>query len=76
LNDPHWTYETIEDLYDTRSRIAHGRLEAGRDSAENLALTAKMEVLVKLCVRHLIEMDALRHYGDQDARNAFLAQFD
>ena len=76
LNDPDWSYETIEDLYETRSRIAHGRLEAGRDSTDNLALTAKMEVLVKLCVRRLIEMDALKHYGNQNARNAFLAQLD
>ncbi len=76
LNARNWNYDVIEDLYETRSRVAHGRLEAGRDSEENLRLTAKMEVLAKLCLRRLIALDALKHYADPDERNRFLAQFD
>jgi hypothetical protein len=76
LNDSEWGFAAVEELYDVRSRISHGRLEAGRDSTENLRLTAKMEVLVKLCFRRLVEMDALKHYADPEARNLFLGRFD
>jgi hypothetical protein len=76
LNDPNWSFHEIEELYDIRSRIAHGRLEAGRDSTENLQLTARMEVLVKRCMRRLVEIDALKHYSEESTRTKFLSQFD
>lgn len=75
LNDHRWDKSKIENLYDVRSRIAHGRVEAGRDSKENLELAANMEVLVKLCLRRLIEVDGLQYYANRDARDKFLDQF-
>lgn len=76
LNDPDCPYEKVRDLYDVRSRIIHGRLEARTNSHANLRLTADMEVLVKRCLRLLVEMDALHHYTDQTARNTFLGTLD
>jgi len=76
VDDPNWPRNVIEDLYDVRSRITHGRLEAGRRPDDNLKLLAKMEILVKLCLRKLVTLDAFKHYATAAARDAFLSQFD
>ena len=73
LGDPkNWDEAAIEQLYDTRSAIAHGRIVASANSTENLKLAAKMERLTKLCFRKLIELDAFNHFSTPTNREKFL----
>ena len=49
LDDPAtWNEAVVADLYDVRSRMTHGRLEARPNSEENLRLLDQLERLTKL----------------------------
>jgi hypothetical protein len=73
LSDPtNWDEGTIGDLYNTRSAIAHGRIEANPDPKDNLHLAEKMERVTKLCFRKLIDLDAFRHFATPASRDTFL----
>ncbi len=69
-----WSPQRIRDLYDVRSRIAHGRLEARPKSIANLRLLKKMERLIKLCFRKLIAKKSFPHFATPSLRDHFLAQ--
>ena len=71
-----WSEKTISDLYDARSRITHGSIEARSDATDNLHLNAKMEQLTKLCLRKLDALDAFPRFATKESRDHFMAQFD
>ena len=68
-----WSEKAIDDLYDVRSRIGHGRLEARPNSVANLRLLKKMERLTKLCFRKLIARNSFQHFTTVSARDQFMA---
>ena len=67
-----WSEKTIGDLYDVRSRITHGRLEARPSSTANLRLLKRMERLTKLCFRKLIVKKAFDHFATDVSRERFM----
>lgn len=69
-----WSPQKIGDLYDVRSRIAHGKLEARPKSIANLRLLKKMERLTKLCFRKLIAKKSFSHYATPSLRDKFMAR--
>ena len=77
LDDPAtWNEVVIADLYDVRSRMTHGRLEARPNSEENLRLLNQLESLTKLCFRKLIQNNSFQHYATTPARDQFMKQLD
>jgi Apea-like HEPN len=77
LNDPAtWNDQVIADLYDVRSRITHGNIEASHDPSDNLRLLEKMELLTKLCFRKLISLDAFESFMTTSSRDQFMEQLD
>ena len=67
-----WSEKTIGDLYDVRSRITHGRLEARTSSTANLRLLKRMERLTKLCFRKLIAKNSFQHFATDSSREQFM----
>lgn len=77
LDDPAtWNEQTIADLYNVRSCITHGNIEARPDPSDNLRLLEKMERLTKLCFRKLIDLDAFERLAITSSRNQFMAELE
>jgi Apea-like HEPN len=71
-----WNERTVADLYDVRSRITHGNIEASQDPTDNLRLLENLERLTKLCFRKLIAADAFKCLETIQSRNRFMKQLD
>lgn len=66
------TKSDIEDLYDLRSRMTHGRLEASDDPGGNLKCLEHLEFVTVRCFRELVNSNAYAHYATKTARDRFM----
>ena len=71
-----WNEQTVADLYDVRSPIAHGKIEAGHDPDDNLRLLEKVGRLCKLCSRKLIALDEFQYFATASSRDVFMERLD
>ena len=69
------TGDIMRDLYDTRSRMAHGNLPANK-SEENLAKLKRLENITVACFRKLIDGDLFKSYATKLERDRFVSQWD
>ena len=69
------TKEEMVELYDTRSLLVHGKLQAG-NAAENLSLLARMEKVAIACFCKMIRENTFSFYANKPLRDQFLNQFD
>lgn len=70
------TRENMFELYDTRSRIAHGDIKADKHPDDNLRYLIQLERIVKACFRKVIDTQAFDHYQDESSKERYLSQFD
>lgn len=64
------------ELYDTRSRIAHGDVKAAKNPENNLRHLKRLERIVKACFRKIIDTRAFDYYQDESSKERYLSQFD
>ena len=62
-------------LYDTRSLLVHGKLQAS-NATENLNLLNRLEKVVIACYRKMIREDTFKLYADKLQRDNFLSRLD
>lgn len=62
----------IEKLYEIRSKMVHGRLEASDDPGENLKYLEHLEYVTVRCFRELVNNKAYAHYASKAARDRFM----
>ena len=65
----------MRDLYDTRSRMAHGNIQAGT-SDENLAKLKHLEDITIACFQKLIDANLFNLYTTKPERDRFVSQWD
>jgi hypothetical protein len=68
--------ELVGELYNTRSRIAHGDIRANEDPSENLRTLKLLEDIVKRCFRKIVQKKVFYQFGDKLTRDAFLTSLD
>jgi len=68
--------ELVGELYNTRSRIAHGDIRANENPGENLRTLKPMEDIVKRCFLKIIQNKVFRQFGDKASRDTFLTSLD
>lgn len=66
------TKADIELLYDIRSQMTHGRLEASDDPGTNLRHLEHLEFVAVRCFRELARNKAYMHYATKKARDNFM----
>lgn len=75
-NQQQGTSDDMNHLYDIRSRIVHGDIEASEDPKDNLLLLQKLERIVTFTFRKLIQEKKFRHFANKQTRDQFLSNFD
>lgn len=63
----------IEDLYELRSRMTHGNIEASDDPGENLGKLNHLDFVTVECFKVLIERKLYKEYSDKKSRDKLMA---
>jgi hypothetical protein len=66
------TKKDVENLYDLRSEMTHGRLEVSDDPGENLRHLEHLEFVTIRCFRELARNNAYEHYRSKLTRDRFM----
>jgi hypothetical protein len=70
------TYKDIENLYNIRSDITHGRIEVNEDPLNNLQKLYKLQTIIILCMKKIVEEKIYIEFKDPTSRNKYLEKFD
>ena len=66
------TKQELEDLYDLRSQMTHGRIAVGDDASENLAKLEHLEHVTNASFRKLLESRQYSRFETKSDRDAFM----
>ena len=77
-DNPRCTKKDIENLYEIRSRIIHGKItgpdfnEAKDDKEDKLANLDKLEYVTIECIKELVKSNRCKNYADKKTRDKFM----
>lgn len=71
---PRCTKKDIEDLYELRSRMTHGNIEASDDPGDNLAALNHLEYVTTQSIRSLVEMNFYKEYSNKSSRDKLMSR--
>jgi hypothetical protein len=69
-------YEDLEDLYATRSDIAHGRIVLNEEPLENLRQLHRVQSVNLCCMKKILQDKVYLAFKDKETRDSYLAAFD
>lgn len=64
-------YSDVEELYNIRSKMVHGRLEVGDDPDENLVKLHKLEYIVIECFKKMLNEEVYRIYQSNQRKEEY-----
>lgn len=70
---PECTKSDIGNLYELRSRMTHGNIEASDEPGDNLKELNHLEFVTIECFRTLIEKNLYKNYVDKTTRDTFMS---
>jgi len=71
---PKCTKKDIEDLYELRSRMTHGNIEASDDPGVNLGALNHLDFVTVECLRALVQRNLYKEYSNKGSRDKLMSR--